>query len=94
MIKDIIIHEQLPLPPPPRERRRVPRKVVVDDVAALAVQVDAFLADCGDNEDLRYQRRVEAHEEPVSLRAGSIRLELTWDSGRGLAEACSRRRCG
>ena len=52
------------------ERRGVPREVVVDDVAALAVKVDAFLANRGDDEDLRDQRRVEIREEPVSFRAG------------------------
>ena len=44
------------------ERCGVPREVVMDDVAALAVKIDAFLADCSDDEDLRNQRRVEAHE--------------------------------
>ena len=47
-----------------------PRKVVVDDVAALSVKVDAFLADRCDDEDLRGHRSVETREEPVTLRAG------------------------
>ena len=50
--------------------RRVPWEVVVDDVAAFAVEVDTLLADGSGDEDLRYQGRVEAREEPIAFRAG------------------------
>ena len=63
------------------ERRRVPREVVVDNVAALAVKVDAFLSDRGDDEDLRriaplafpssggFRRKVRASTVPSPGRA-------------------------
>ena len=49
------------------ERRRVPREIVVDDVATLSVKVNSFLADGGDDKDFRQQRRVEACKQPIAL---------------------------
>src|ERR1019366_7944702 len=47
--------------------RRIPTQVMVNNVTAFAVQVDAFLPNGGGNEDFWPVRRVESEEIPVAV---------------------------
>src|SRR5690349_1774585 len=48
------------------EHSRIPSKIVMNDVPAVAVQVNAFLPNGCANEDLRQKRGVETVEDAVA----------------------------
>jgi hypothetical protein len=48
-------------------RRRIPTQVMVNDVTAFAVQVDAFLPNGSGNQDFWAVRRVESKEIAVAV---------------------------
>ncbi len=69
---------------PPRallESARIPAQIVVDDVPAVQVQVDAFSQYAACDEDLRVEGSVECeHESASGLRAGSpVDQPDVWD---------------
>ena len=71
------------------DRGRVPGQVVVDDVTAVSVEVDALLADRCADEDIGQEGGVETRKDSVALLlpGGLVAAPVLWLSQRLLRRA-------